>query len=181
MSDSSKPEIYGLLAEFESPKALFHACEQVRDAGYKSWDAHSPFPVHGLDKAMGLSPSPLPWVVAGMAIVGGVGGFSLQAWINVIEYPLVISAKPYLAWQSFVPVTFELTVLLSAFGAVFGMFGLNKLPQLYHSLFHSDHFARVTDDKFFISIEAKDAQFGLVATRDLLKKAGAIHIEEVQN
>lgn len=170
---------YGLLAEFDSPKALFHACEQVRDAGYKHWDAHSPFPVHGLDKAMGLRPSVLPWIVAGMALVGGGCGFLLQTWINVSAYPLVISAKPYFAWQAFVPVTFELTVLLSAFGAVFGMFGLNKLPQFYHSLFHSDRFARVTDDKFFISIEAKDPQFGVNTTKELLTKAGAVHIEEV--
>jgi hypothetical protein len=180
MSASVPKEIYGLLAEFDTPAALFHACEKVRDSGFKKWDAHSPFPVHGLDKAMGLKPSILPWIVAGMAVVGGTGGFGLQTWINTVAYPLVISAKPYFAWQSFVPVTFELTVLLSAFGAVFGMFGLNKLPQLYHALFESNRFARVTDDKFFISIEAADPQFGLKTTRELLEKLGAVHIEEVR-
>ncbi len=181
MSQPDEKKAFGLLAEFETPKALYLACEKVRDAGYKKWDAHSPFPVHGLDKAMGLKPSVLPWIVAVMAVIGGVGGFFLQVWINVSAYPQVISAKPYVSWPAFVPVTFELTVLLSAFGAVFGMFGLNKLPQLYHSLFESDRFARVTDDKFFISIEADDPQFGTQATKELLSQAGAVHIEEVQS
>jgi hypothetical protein len=173
-------ELFGMLAEYESASALFHACEKVRDAGYKKWDSHSPFPVHGIDKAMGLKSSNLPWIVAGMAVIGGSGGFLLQAWINVDAYPLVISAKPYLSWPAFIPVTFELAVLLGAFGAVFGMLGLNKLPQLYHALFESSRFARATDDKFFISIEASDPQFAPHATKALLEKSGAVHIEEVR-
>ena len=178
-STGTKEPLYGLLAEFDTPKALYQACELVRDAGYKKWDSHSPFPVHGIEKAMGMKPSVLPWIVAVMAIIGGVSGFGLQAWINLEAYPMVISAKPYLSWPAFIPVTFELTVLLGAFGAVFGMFGLNKLPQLYHALFNSERFARATDDKFFISIEASDPQFAPNATRALLQKAGALHVEEV--
>lgn len=172
-------EFYGVLAEFESAAALFHACELVRDAGYTRWDSHSPFPVHGIEKAMGVKPSKLPWIVVVMALVGGIGGFGLQAWINLEAYPMVISAKPYLSWPAFIPVTFELTVLLSAFGAVFGMLGLNKLPQLYHALFHSQRFARATDDRFFISIEAADPKFARGTTQTLLQKAGAVFVEEV--
>lgn len=172
-------QCYGLLAEFDSAAELYHACEVVRDAGYTKWDSHSPFPVHGIEKAMGMKPSVLPWIVAAMALVGGVGGFLLQVWINVEAYPMVISAKPYLSWPAFIPVTFELSVLIGTFGTVFGMLALNRLPQFYHSLFHSDRFARVTDDKFFISIEAKDPRFAPNATRALLEKAGAKHIEEV--
>jgi hypothetical protein len=171
--------LYCVLAEFDSAASLYHACEKVRDAGYTKWDSHSPFPVHGIDKAMGLKPSKLPWIVAVMGLVGGVGGFGLQAWVNVEAYPMVISAKPYLSWPAFIPVTFETTVLLAAFGAVFGMLGLNKLPQLYHELFRSQRFAAATDDKFYISIESADPKFSVSATQSLLQKAGAVHVEEV--
>jgi hypothetical protein len=176
---SAPASLYGLLGEFDSAKALFHACEQIKEAGYSKWDSHSPFPVHGIEKAMGIKKSNLPWIVAVMALIGGVGGFGMQAWINLEAYPMIISAKPYLSWPAFIPVTFELTVLLAAFGAVFGMFGLNKLPQLYHALFNSERFSRATDDRFFISIEAVDPKFSLSATQALLQKAGALHVEEV--
>lgn len=169
--------VYGVLAEFNTPGDIFHACEKVRDKGYKHWDAHTPFPVHGLEKAMGLKPSLVPWIVLVMALTGGTCGFALQTWIHVFEYPLVISGKPFLSWPAFIPVTFELSVLFGAFGAVFGMLGLNQLPRYYHSLFRSNRFSRATDDKFFISIEARDPRFDATATVELLKSAGATHVE----
>lgn len=172
-----KEPIYGILAEFETTASLYHACEKVRDRGFKKWDAHTPFPVHGLDKAMGLGSSKLPWIVLVMALTGGTGGFALQAWINLEAYKMAISGKPYLSWQAFMPVTFELSVLLGAFGAVFGMWALNVLPMWYHAVFKSKRFERATDDRFFITIEARDPKFDASATQAFLKEIGATHVE----
>ena len=128
---------FGLLAEFEGPGPLLHGCEQVRDAGYTKWDAHSPFPVHGLDRAMGMRPSVLPWIVLILGLGGAVGAMLLQWWVATTAYPLVISGKPFFSWQAFVPVTFEVGVLIAAIGAVFGMLILNRLPMHFHPLFAS--------------------------------------------
>lgn len=168
---------YGVLAEFEDPTALYRACEKVRDAGYRKWDAHTPFPVHGLDRAMGMKPSVLPWIVLVLALTGAVGAMLLQGWVHTRAYPLVISGKPLFAWQAFIPVTFELAVLLGAVGAVFGMLGLNKLPMHWHPLFASERFERATDDRFFISIESWDPRFDATRTAAELEDYGATHVE----
>ena len=180
MSESEmKP--YAILAEFNSASEIYHACEGVRDAGYSAWDAHTPFPVHGLDGAMGLSRSKVPWVSLIAGLTGASLAFLLQSWISVDAYKLVIAGKPYFSWQAFVPVTFEVGVLFAAFGAVFGMFHFNRLPQHYHPLFRSERFARVTDDKFFISIEVADPKFNEEATKALLTDLGASHVEMVED
>lgn len=171
---------FGLLAEFDTAAAIYHACEGVRDRGYTRWDAHTPFPVHGLDKAMGLKPTVLPWIVLLMGLSGATAGMALQWWTSAIDYPLIIAGKPLFSWQAFVPIMFELMVLFSALGCLFGMLGLNKLPQLYHSLFRSRRFQQVTDDKFFISIEAADPKFDQASTEALLRELGATHVELVE-
>jgi hypothetical protein len=168
---------FGLLGEFDSPSALYRACEQVRDAGFTRWDAHSPFPVHGLDRAMGLGRSRLPWIVLVLALGGALAGFGLQAWVHSIEYPLVISGKPFFAWPAYVPVTFELAVLGGALGAVLGMLALNRLPRHHHPVFAAAAFERASDDRFFVSIEARDPRFDASATPQLLKGAGAVRLE----
>lgn len=170
---------YGLLAEFDTTATLYHACEAVRDGGYTKWDAHAPFPVHGLETAMGVRRSWLPWIVLVMGVLGALGGLALQTWVHTQAYELVISAKPYWAWQAFIPVTFECGILMASFGAVFGMFFLNGLPTLYHPVFGSDRFAAVTDDKFFISIEAADPCFDAAGTRELLEQSGATNVEGI--
>ena len=172
---------YGILAEFATPTDLYRACEQVRDAGFTRWDAHTPFPVHGLEKAMGLRRSPLPWIVLAMGLAGAALGFVLQWWVHAAAYPLVISGKLYLAWPAMIPITFELGVLFAALGAVFGMLGLNRLPMHYHPLFSSKVFERVTDDAFFISIESWDPKFDASATGKLLESAGARRVELVES
>ena len=177
---SAEVKTYGLLAEYENPAQVFHACEQVRDAGFQKWDAYTPFPVHGLDGAMGLKRSPLPWVVLVMGLTGSSLAMTLQWWIHNVEYPLVISGKPLFSWQAFVPVTFELGILFASFGAVFGMLGLNRLPQFFHSLFKAPRFKRVTDDKFFIAIESIDPSYDAEKTRKLLEASGAVSVEEVE-
>ena len=172
---------YGLLAEFASATDLYRACEQVRDAGFTRWDAHTPFPVHGLSKAMGLKRSTLPWIVLVMALTGGTLGFLLQVWVHMSAYPLVISGKPFFSWPAFIPITFELSVLGGALGAVFGMLGLNRLPMHYHPLFRSKVFERVTDDAFFISIESWDPRFDAAATRKMLDSLGARSVELLES
>ncbi len=172
---------YGILAEFATPADLYHACERVRDAGFTRWDAHSPFPVHGLSRAMGLRRSLLPWIVLVMGLIGLALGFALQAWVHGVAYPLVISGKPYFAWPAYVPVAFEVGVLSAALGAVLGMFGLNRLPMHHHPLFGSKVFERVTDDAFFISIESWDPQFDPSATAQLLESLGARSVEGVRS
>jgi hypothetical protein len=171
---------YGLLAEFATVADLYHACEQVRDAGFTRWDAHTPFPVHGLDRAMGLRRSPLPWIVLVMGLTGAVLGFGLQWWVHASAQRLVISGKPYFSWPAFIPITFEVAVLFAALGAVLGMLGLNRLPMHYHPLFRSKVFERVTDDAFFISIESWDPRFDPSATRTLLETLGARRVELVE-
>jgi hypothetical protein len=172
---------YGVIAQFDGPGELIGACEHVRDAGYSRWDAHTPFPVHGLDRAMGMRPSPLAWIVAVTGFGGAAAAFLLQVWVHTTAYPLVISGKPYYAWQAFIPVTFEVAVLCGALGAVFGMFGLNRLPMHYHPLFRSERFERATDDGFFISVESSDSKFDEKETVRLLEHAGASHVELVDS
>jgi hypothetical protein len=172
---------YGILAEFATTADLYHACERLRDAGFTRWDAHTPFPVHGLERAMGLPRSPLPWIVLVAGLTGAAVGFGLQWWVHAAAYPLVISGKPYLAWPAYIPITFELSVLFAAFGAVLGMLGLNRLPMHHHPLFRSKVFERVTDDAFFISIESWDPQFEASATGKLLESLGARRVELLES
>ncbi|MGH9867058.1 MAG: DUF3341 domain-containing protein [Candidatus Polarisedimenticolia bacterium] len=170
---------YGYLAEFDTPRALHRACGLVRDAGYTHWDAHTPFPIHGLEKAMGLRDSRLGWVVLAMGLGGAAGAMVLQWWVSTIGYPLVISGKPLFSWQAFVPVMFELGVMGGVLGAVFGMFAFNQLPTWNHPLFNSTAFERVTDDRFFISIETLDPKFNREGTGRFLQEIGATRVEMV--
>jgi len=172
---------FGVLAEFATPADLYRACERVRDAGYTRWDAHTPFPVHGLEGAMGMKRSKLPWIILVMALGGAATGFLLQTWVHNMAYPLTISGKPHFAWPAYVPITFELGVLGGALAAVFGMFGLNQLPRHHHPLFESARFARFSDDAFFISIESIDPMFDAAGASKLLQGAGASHVEIVED
>lgn len=171
---------YGVIAAFDSPAQLIEAAKQMRTAGYTHFDCHSPFPIHGMDEAMGLKRSPVGYIVGGMAALGATIGFSLQTWVTTEAYPLVISGKPLFSWQAYIIITFALFVLFGAFGAVIGMFRLNRLPRLHHPLFYSDAFARVTDDGFMISVEEGDAQFDEEKTRAFLSSIGGQNIELVR-
>jgi hypothetical protein len=172
---------YGLLARYETPADIFHACERVRDAGYSKWDSFTPFPVHGLERAMGLKPSILPWLVLGAGLFGGIFAISFMVWVSAYDYPLNIGGKPTWSVPAFIPVTFEFTVLLSCLTAFFGLWFLCRLPQLFHPVFQSKAFEKATDDKFFIMIEASDAKFDAAKTKKLLEETGASHIEELED
>ena len=174
----ARPLIY--LAEYDTTADIIHAAEKVRDAGYERWDVHTPFPIHGMDRAMGMKDSSVGWIVLICGLTGCLSAFLLMWWTNGIDYPLVIGGKPGYSLPSMIPVMFELTILLSAFGAVFGMFGINQLPKHHHPVFYSDRFERASDDKFFISIEAADESFDLEDTRALLESIGAANLELIQ-
>lgn len=163
----------GVLASYSTAHSIYHACEQVRDAGFRKFDSYTPFPVHGLDKAMGLGPSYLPWLVLIAGVTGGSLALLLSVWTSAYDYPLNIGGKPLFSIPAFIPVVFECTILLSGLTAVFGMFFLNKMPTYHHPLFAVAIFAKVTDDKFFIFIDSKDRKYERHKIIDFLMQSGA--------
>jgi hypothetical protein len=169
-----------ILAEFEKPDALIHAAEKVRDAGYQKWDVHTPYPVHGMDAAMGLGDSRLGWLVLIMGLSGLASAAALMIWANGIEYPIIIGGKPPISIPSMIPICFELTILFSALGCFFGMLGFNNLPKHHHPVFYSDRFRSFSADKFFISVEAADPQFDVAGTRRFLESLHPAHVELVE-
>jgi len=170
-------DLYGVLAEFDTPGELVEASRKVRDAGYTDFDCFSPFPVHGIDEAMGIKRTILPLLVFGGGFVGTLGGVFLQWWMNAYNWPWNIAGKPAWSIPANVPIAFETTILLAVFTTFFGMWILNKLPQVWHPFFRLDRFARTTDDAFLLGIDARDKRFDLVATTKLLEDAGAIAVE----
>jgi len=169
----------GMLAEFATPADLVRAAEQVREAGYRRWDAHTPFPIHGLDRAMGIRDTALGWIVFGGGLFGCVLGVWMQWWMNAKDYPFIISGKPLWSLPANIPIIFELTILFSALSAFFGMLVLNGLPKHHHWAFFDRRFEHVTSDRFFISIEASDPSFDIVESCALLESAGSIITETI--
>lgn len=179
MSCDNKSSIAGIVAEFAHPGELISAAKRVREAGYKRFDCHSPFPIHGMDAAMGLRPSKLGWCVGACGFTGTCCALLMQWWMNAVDYKVIISGKPFFSFQAFVPVIFELTILFSAFCAVFGMFTFNLLPRLNHPLFTCPRFAKVTDDGFFLYIEAADPQFDAQKTKDFVEFIGGTQVQVI--
>jgi hypothetical protein len=172
-------ETHGVIAEFKNPSELVKAAKAVHEEGYKKFDAYSPFPIHGMDKAMGLGTSRLTFIIFLCGVTGGVSICFFMWWCNTIDYPMVISGKPFAAWPAYVPVTFEITVLLSAFGALLGMLGLNRLPRFWDALFSVPRFERASDDGFFIAVEAEDPKFNAAQTSAFLQKLGGSNVTVV--
>ncbi len=166
-----------VVAEFADPKSIITASEKIRDAGYRDFDTYTPFPVHGIDDAMGLKPTPMGWIVLCGGFLGLTGGFALQSWAAASAYPLVISGKPLFSYQAFVPITFELMVLFSAFFAVFGMFALNRLPKHYHRVFEHSRIHTASSHGFFASIDTDDEQ----KTVAFLKNIGGQSVEVIRD
>lgn len=178
--EPNEDRVYGLLAEFSDPGALYHAAEATHKAGYRKFDAHSPFPIHGMDHAMGLGQSKLGFLVFfGGTLVGCAIGIWLQWWTSAVDYPINISGKPFFSVWPSMPIIFELTILFSAFAAVGGMLALNGLPRPYNPLFYSERFTRASDDAFFLHISASDRQFDLAETQDFLAGLGALDVEVI--
>jgi hypothetical protein len=153
------PSLYGVMAEFDNPTDLVAAAQRTYEAGYRRINGYSPYPIEELSEAIGFTRTGLPLIVLIGGILGGLGGFFMQYWMEVIDYPLNVGGKPYNSWPAFIPITFECTVLVAAFAAVLGMLVLNKLPQPYHPVFNAPNFALATRDSFFLVIEASDRKF----------------------
>ena len=174
---SAEGTLFGYLVEFETVDQILHAAEKVRDAGFTRWDVHTPFPVHGMDRAMGIRYTKLPI----LALLGGLFGMGaavlMQWWMNAVDYPYIISGKPFFSLPANVPIIFELTVLFSALTTVFGMLGMNQLPTWRHGVFSSERFLRASDDRFFLSIEASDPRFHQRDTATFMAQLGGSAVE----
>lgn len=179
---TTRKRVYGYLSEFESAAALYQAAEGVRDAGFRHWDCYSAYPIHGLDSAMGLKRSILPHIVFCSGLAGLATAFTLAYTMQVQVHPAVVQTSPtnLLTIPAFSPIMFEMTVLFSGISVLLGLLALIGLPRLHHPLFDSEPFARVTDDGFFIAIEARDPSFNPIHTRELLASLGGEIIELVE-
>jgi hypothetical protein len=171
---------YGIMAEFADVAQLFAAAEACRDKGFKHWDVYAPVPIHGMDEAMGLKPSKVSFAMGMAALTGCTGALLMQWWMGAIDYEIVVGGKPLFAWEQATPITFELSVLLGAFGALGGMFLLNKLPMWYHPLLKKDRFLRVSDDRLIIAVEAADPLYDAEETAAFLASLGGTNIELVE-
>ncbi len=173
------PKFHGWIAEFADEEALLKTARKVRDAGYTETDAFTPFPVHGIDEALGIRPTVLPWFVLVMGMTGTVTAFAMQIWMNAIDYPYIISGKPFISIPAFVPVGFELTILFSAFTTFLGMIALNRLVRYSNPVFTNPRFDRATDDRFFLFVNAKDKYFNKESVRELLASGTPDSLDEV--
>ena len=172
---------YGLIAMFDTPAEIFHAAEAVRDAGYKFWDVITPFPIHGMDRAMGMRRSQVPRFSLAGGIVGFVTGMALIWWSGAWNFKLTVGGKPLFSPLFAFPISYELTILFTGFATILGLFLLNRLPMHYHAVMKQPHFPRATNDRFFVVIEARDPLYDPAATRALLEKAGGREIVELED
>lgn len=172
-------QLYGMVAEFLSPEAILDAAEKTRAAGYTRLDAYTPFPVHGLDDAIKFSDARIKWLIFFMGLFGGAAGLSFIYFTAVIDYPMNVGARPMFSWPSFIPVTFECTILFASLTATFGMLALNGLPKPYHPIFDAERFDLASQTSFFLCVESQDPEFDPMKTREFLQGLGAHNVSEV--
>lgn len=174
------PPLYGVIAEFETPGDLVHAARRVYEQGYRRINGYSPYPIEELSEAIGFTHTSLPLIVFIGGVLGGIAGFGMQYYMEVIDYPLNVGGKPFNSWPAFIPITFECIVLAAAFSAVLGMLILNKLPQPYHPVFNAPNFALATRDRFFLAVEANDPKFEHGKVVSLLQSLNALEVSDVE-
>lgn len=175
------PKVWGVIAEFDSPQAIYSAAEKATEAGYRRVDSHTPFPIHGIDKALRHGASHLGWFVVIGGTIGIAAAQAMMYLTNAYDYEFWVSGKKPYAWQATIPITFELMVLFSALTTVFGMFLLNQIPRWNHPIFNYSRATSVSDNGFFLSIESKDPQFDREDTVAFLEEIGAKHIEVLED
>lgn len=173
------PKAYGWMAEFENEHDLLHAAEKVRDAGYTKTDAFTPFPVHGIDHALGIKPTILPFIVLCAGLTGLCTALLMQWWMNGVDYRYIISGKPFGITPASIPVSFELTILFSAFTSVLGMLALNGLPKFSNPVFNNAKFDRATNDRFFLYVDSHDKYYNRESVRELLSSVSPSSLDEV--
>jgi Protein of unknown function (DUF3341) len=176
----TKPPLYGLMAEFDNPTDLVEAARRTYDAGYRRINGYSPFPIEELSDAIGFHSTRLPLIVLIGGILGGLGGYFMMYYMEVIDYPLNVGGRPFHSWPAFIPITFETTVLGAALAAIFGMLALNKLPQPYHPVFNAERFALATRDRFFLVIEADDPKFDHDKVLEFMNTLNAKEVIDVE-
>jgi Protein of unknown function (DUF3341) len=182
MRRTKRPPIYGVIAEFENPTDAVAAARRAYEEGYRRMDAYSPYPIEALSEAIGVHGGRLPLIVLIGGIVGCVGGYLMQYWMNAYDYALNVGGKPQHSWPAFIPITFETTVLGAALAAIFGMLALNGLPEPYHPVFNAPNFALATRDRFFLLIEARDPKFDRAGTAAFLRDLdGAREVTDVEH
>ena len=177
---SKTAPIYGLMAEFADPDSLVVAARRAFDEGFRRMDAYSPFPVEGLSEAIGFHHTRVPLIVLIGGVIGCLGGFFLQYWIAAINYPINVGGRPLNSWPAFIPVTFELTVLIAALSAFLGVLALNRLPMPYHPVFNVERFELASRSRFFLCIEASDPKFDREQTRRFLETLGSEGVYDVE-
>ncbi len=176
----TKHPLYGLMAEFDNPTDLVAAARRTYEEGYRKINGYSPFPIEELSEAIGFTHTRLPLIVLIGGIIGCVGGYFMQYYLEAVDYPINVGGRPFHSWPAFIPITFETTVLCAAFAAVLGMLALNGLPQPYHPVFNVPSFALATNDRFFLAIEAKDPKFDYDATKRFLQSLEPREVFDVE-
>jgi len=176
----TKPPLYGLMAEFDNPTDLVEAARRTYDAGYRRINGYSPFPIEELTDAIGFHKTRLPLIVLIGGILGGLAGYFMMYYMEVIDYPINVGGRPFHSWPSFIPITFETTVLGAALACIFGMLALNKLPQPYHPVFNAERFALATRDRFFLVIEADDPKFDHDKVQEFMNTLNAKEVVDVE-
>ena len=181
MRKPTRPAIYGVMAEFDNPTDVVAATRRAYEEGYRRMDAYSPYPIEALSEAVGPHKERLPLIVLIGGLVGLFGGYAMQYYVSVINYPLNVGGKPLHSWPAYIPITFETTVLGAAMAAIFGMLALNGLPEPYHPVFNAPNFALATRDRFFLVIESRDPKFDHDATTGFLRGLGAQEVADVEH
>lgn len=170
MSDRRKT--VGAVGLYDTPEDLLRAAEAVRDAGYRKWDCHTPYPVHGLDRAMGLRESPIPYLTLGAGFVGVAAALLLQWWMSVVDYPVRIGGKPLWSWPAFVPITFELFVLFAGLATMGSVFVFCRLGRWHSPLHDSGVMAEVTSHRYAVVLDEADELYSEEKARELLESTG---------
>ncbi len=174
-------KLHGVVGVFETSGDILHAAEKVRDAGFRDWDVITPFPIHGMDQAMGMGRSLVPIFAFIGGFIGFFGGMAMISWMNWIDYPIVVHGRPFFSPLTSFPVSYELTILFAAFGAILGMFVMNRLPMHYHPVLKWDKAHYASDDKFLLIIESTDPKFDVEKTKTMLAEIGGKEIEELED